>query len=142
MTLDSALSRLSAGLARDEAIARAAMPTPDTRWVLDEDNEVYSVSGGLDNPSRCDQHAPGQLNSCDDFPIGPDSDFDQQGHVAAHMVNFDPDRVLNQYIPAIRAVIAALNEADHGSGEPDPWALCSEIAEALAGLYEPTEEKP
>ncbi|MFG1794180.1 DUF6221 family protein [Nocardia sp. NPDC049149] len=148
----TALARLEAGLAEDEAIARAA--TPGARWVRDSGGEVFSVCGELGGHSRCDQHEPGVPNMCDDVPIGPDVDFDPGGHIAMQMVRQQPMRTLRD-VAAIRRVVSDYNRAvsqmnDEVVSGRDLYspayfrAQALEAAiEALASIYaESTEEQP
>lgn len=144
MTIETDLSRLTAGLDRDEVIARAARGDVKT-WVLSDD-EVFAVYGALTAEGRCDQHERGVPNMCDDLPIGPDSDFDSDGAVAAQMVRQQPRRTLAQ-VAAIRKVVERYEDHDRARWEePEIWDAASQAyescIEALADIYtEPTEER-
>lgn len=146
MSVDDVLTRLTAGLDEDERIARAAAPTPTTRWVLDS-GEVFIVSGDLTGEHRCDQHAQGVPNLCDDVPIGPDTDFDPDGAVVAQMVRQQPRRTMRE-VEAFRKALAVCDAIEAASLDGSWWEgkygdFADEIREALAGIYpEPTEEKP
>jgi hypothetical protein len=115
MSIDDALARLTAGLARDEAIARAA-DEQSPEWTDGYEGEAWAY---------------GNSDSMD-------------VHMLTHIERQSPDRVLNRYIPAIRKVLAVCDAIDAEAlagawreGKYGDWA--DDIREALAGIYEPTD---
>lgn len=134
MTIEDVLARLTAGLDRDEAIARAACPGP---WSVDDENYVETmydkdktaiISGG-----RWGGEAP--VFDCNDD--------------AAHILRHDPARVLRQ-VEAIRLVIAdyhdarealnGLNDSQLGWEERARVNALESTLSALAGIYTDTED--
>lgn len=107
------LSRVRAGLDRDEAIARAASPEGLGWDVRNYDNEGIAA-----------------------FPAVEDPEYG--GEVTAetrHMERFDPSRVLRQS-EKLREAAELLDSAVNGSGpEPDLLSVCAELAEILASIY-------
>jgi hypothetical protein len=118
VTIETTLARLTAGLAEDEAIARAADNLQcDSGWGI----VTYEGSRG--------------------FTITPHIGHIHETESAHHAVRFGPDRVLRQ-VKKLRDATTLLADAVNGAGpEPDLIAVCTELAELLAGIYtEPTEE--
>ena len=113
MTTDAALAHLTAGLAEDDRCARAALVGIESaRWVAAGD-EVYAVAGSLADPRRCDEHAAGCPNHCDDQLVATavdvrDVNADQR---AAHIARFGPRRVLC-LTEALREVLDFLQRRD------------------------------
>lgn len=123
MIIGDALSRLSAGLDRDEQLARAAtdLPKPITKWPEKRppwEPERWAVDRG-DLKS-----ANGVADPIHDLEGGARSEA-----VVEHMARHDPARVLEQYVPAIRKVIARHEEAERDS------VLSDRDAGFEAGLY-------
>lgn len=120
MATDDAPDRLTAGLDRDEELARSATARHSQgrlgglvrrvgrhrilgAWVAD-DGDVYAVFGSLTDPSRCDQHQPGRPNECDDAQVAVATGDLDETEVAEHIAHFDPARVLRQ-VEAFRKVL-------------------------------------
>jgi uncharacterized protein DUF6221 len=115
VSIESALSRLSAGLDRDEQLARGCIDD-SPHWIA--------------TPEGVDQYEPG----------GPSEVvtryFTQTPHPLAnqHIANFDPDRVLRQ-VEAIRTVASLCDAMQHKD-----VGYC-EILVLLASIYtEDTDE--
>ncbi|MFE7799038.1 DUF6221 family protein [Nocardia sp. NPDC057440] len=149
MTIDAALAALTAGLAEDERLALAAIGgTEASRWVATLD-EVYAVTGPLTGPHRCDQHAPGVPNDCDDDAVATIGDVRDDAATiearAAHIAAQSPHATLLQ-VEAIRKVLAVCDAIDDDALNGAWWEgrygdHADDIREALAGIYtEPTEE--
>lgn len=96
---------IKARLDEDEQIAKAATGGSKARWVADED-EVYAVLGSLTDPDRCEDHAPGRPNMCEDNRIATAEDCSDRwlDERARHIALHDPVRVLRQ-APVLRAVV-------------------------------------
>lgn len=114
MTAEDPLSRLSAGLDRDEQLARAA--------------------GGADWAVTKVPYEGIQVWVGEDDPLGR---TDSQ---TAHIAEQDPARILERYVPAIRKVIARHEEAERDSvlSERDAGFEAGLYAalECLASIYE------
>lgn len=146
MTASDPLARLSAGLDRDEAIARTAIgDRTATRWVADDD-DVWGVEGEMSGPHRCDQHPEGRPNNCDDDPIATAEDNADRlmPARAVHIARFSPYRELRT-VEAIRKVLAVCDAIDAAALDGAWWEgkygdRADDIREALAGIYtEPTD---
>ncbi|MBW0275016.1 hypothetical protein ATM97_27835 [Nocardia sp. MH4] len=96
---------IKARLDEDEQIAEAAAGGSAARWVADED-EVYAVFGSLTDPDRCEDHAPGRPNMCEDNRIATADDCSDRwlDERARHIARHDPVRVLRQ-APILRAMV-------------------------------------
>ena len=120
MTADDLVRRLSAGLDRDEQLARAA--------------------GGADWLVTKVPYEGIQLWVGEDDPLG------RTDWQTAHIAEQDPARILDRYVPAIRKVIAkrdrALAELDQGQLSEMQQAIIgsrlmayAEVIEDLASIY-------
>lgn len=109
------LSRLRAGLDRDEAIARAASPSP---WHANaEHDEVIAVD---------------DIEVCTGFALSGN----QQRATVDHIVEFDPSRVLRQ----VQVFRELADEARFVLGKNDPGltdagTLAESVLELLASIY-------
>jgi hypothetical protein len=147
VTFSSALAALSAGLDRDEQLARAACDSAraDTegdagRWFVDEEDgrESAGVTSGF--PQRV-VGRPGGANGV----VVYDEGYPHAAQ-ARLIAEFDPARVLRQS-EKLRDAAALLDDALNGPGpEPDLRAVCTDLAEILASIYDPEDttetEKP
>jgi hypothetical protein len=148
MTIDAALAALTAGLKRDEDLARAAIGgTEASRWVATVD-EVYAVTGALTGPHRCDQHAPGVPNGCDDDPVATVGDVRDDAATiearAAHIAAQGPRTTLLR-VKAIRelmtgyererAALATLPDNELGRIVAARLTGLESAIEALASIY-------
>ncbi|MEU2013081.1 DUF6221 family protein [Nocardia sp. NPDC019302] len=114
------LSRLTRGLSEDERIARAC---------IDDSPHWMATPSGVD-----------QIESDGGYEVATGY-FTQTRRPLAnqHIANFDPARVLRQ-VEKLRDAAALLDDALNGSGpEPDLRAVCTDLAELLAGIYEDEE---
>lgn len=107
MTVDGALARLTAGLAEDEALARAATELPNItpkypakrppwepeRWTVGRGGDVETVNGS---------RAP--------VDVGYEGGGPRSDAVAHHIVRHDPARILRQ-AEAIRKAVGRYDEA-------------------------------
>lgn len=143
MTADDDLSRLTAGLDRDEQLARAAAGRA-AEW----ESDGGSVAGGPFEPA-CPEW--GILRS-GEHTIVYDEGWPLESE-ANHIAHHDPARVLERYVPAIRRVIEAemgnLYEFDQEWGDGcqlediqagrctdrGAWAN-SKVLAALASIYD------
>lgn len=127
-----ALSRLRAGLDRDEAIARAAAASDDIYgrresedcpdWlVLEFDCEGISVWNAQRHQSE--------------------GSFGHETELTRHLTVHDPSRVLRQS-EKLREAADLLDSAVNGSGPaPDLLSVCAELSEILASIYPRTPER-
>jgi hypothetical protein len=143
VTLSSALAALSAGLDRDEQLARAAASRnaagdPSEWWTSGPVCDAAEiVAGGV---RRDNGH--GGTGVFDSITVARSMAIED----ALHIVNVDPRRVLRQS-EKLRDAAALLDDALNGSGpEPDLRAVCTDLAEILASIYDPEDttetEKP
>lgn len=129
MTIEDALSRLTAGLAEDETIARAAVKTGGTNWDWDIDQAgapSESIRYGVFDQAR---HKRVACIYKDEYGSGA---------LSRHIARHDPDRTLRQ-VEAFRKVLARYEEAERDSvlSDRDAGFEAGMYAalEMLAGIY-------
>lgn len=124
MTIETALARLTAGLDRDEAIARAANPDGSGWDVRDFEEEGIAAFPSAPAPEELGGRVTDQTR---------------------HMERQDPKATLDR-VEAIRRVLAIKEDRKYGYNGMDELAAIDDaltlVVEALAGIYtEPTLEK-
>lgn len=156
MTIETDLAVLTAGLAEDERVARAATaswnPSPaGDEWEAFagevEEELLVALRPGLPRPPDVMSGMWGAL-----WEYEPEEGYAGSAMpVFTHAAQHDPARVLNRYIPAIRKVIAE-HQPDRDADGSRPYCLtCSELSpynphpvyqvfpcptiQALAGIY-------
>lgn len=117
MTIETALARLTAGLAEDEAIARAANPDGSGWDVRDFEEEGIAAFPSAPAPEELGGRVTDQTR---------------------HMERQDPKATLDR-VEAIRAVHDLVCGSLHWHEDPNVHVTAERIIAALAGIY--TEEE-
>lgn len=109
------IERLREAICARRALAEAA--PHDTPWVADTEHDEPGIwAADLSQPGRCDQHATGKVNLCDDRPLlWAEADDPDYAAVLAHVAANDPATVLRQ-CDALLALLAVVDPADPGVG--------------------------
>lgn len=129
MTIETDLARLTAGLDRDEALARAASPGP---WHANaEHDEVWAVD---------------DIEVCTGFALSNN----QLRNTVDYIVEFDPKRSLRQAEAIRRAIEESQRYVGRESSETGDVGYeeyvsghthaCERILSMLAGIYTPEEQ--
>ncbi len=145
---DDAVTRVTAGLAEDERIAREAIDPdrPGTHWQWVTDETDTPVKPGDEQEAM--EHQRISLRTVEHFPSGHGTElpafamFVEEGEPGAlrHAAHFDPARILGRYVPAIRRVLEVCDAIDAdaldgGWRQGHYGDKADEIREALASIY-------
>lgn len=150
MTTDATLAALTAGLAEDEAIARATIDSlrrsdMDTglryegdvgTWIAEPQKHgagVRSIDGEIREEGEPESwRGPRQVIFS--------GDGEPTSEAAEHIARFDPKRALRQ-VAAVRMVVEVLTAGGCSWCDDDARKDFEPVLRALAGIYtEPTEE--